>query len=203
MFGAEWWLMDVINRTFVGIPIPPEVSSQIEHAMLLLKRKPGVDNIRWNAPSELLIQLASLGELGPGTLATLRQVLPPVISRFPTFCLNVKGFAGLPTMIQPRFVYAALEGDTSVLDQIAQAVDLGVANYVPHRDMRGFRPQILLGRLKTESEPLRVALGRALRMTEAPDMGSIPVDSIDLLISQADESGIRYVPVMRMPLGAS
>ncbi len=175
----------------------------MQQGMLLLKRKPGVENIRWSAPSEYLIPLSSLGELGPGTLATLGHVLPAVTSRFPRLRLSVTSFGGSPNMIQPRYAFAELGGDVLWLDQLAQAIDLAVAPYVPHRDMRGFRPHIVIGRLKTEAEPLRVALGRALKMTQAPEMGVIEVNSVELLISQANEFGIGYGVVARLPLGES
>lgn len=87
------------------------------------------------------------------------------------------------------------------LERLAEAIDRAVAPYVPARDMRGFRPYIILGRLKTESEPLRVALGRALKMTQSPDMGVIEANAIDLLVSNATEFGIGYGVVERMPLG--
>jgi 2'-5' RNA ligase len=194
--------MDVVNRTFVGILVPPQVSDQMQQGMLLLKRKPGVENMRWSAPSEYMIQLSSLGELSPGTLATLQQVLPQIVGRFPPMHLTVTGFGGHPNLIQPRYAFADLGGDVQWLDQLAQAIDLGVAPYVPARDMRGFRPNVVIGRLKTESEPLRVALGRALKMTQTPDMGEIAVDSVDLLISRSNEFGIGYTVVSRLPLGS-
>jgi 2'-5' RNA ligase len=193
--------MDVVNRTFVGILVPDAVSSEIERQMLLLKRKSGVENVRWNARSEYLIQLASLGELGPSTLATFKSILPPRVARFPPFQLEVKGFGGSPNLVQPRFAVAELQGDTAYLQQIADSVEGAIAPYLPQRDMKGFRPHIILGRLKTESEPLRVGLGRALKMNQAPPMGTIEVDSIALLISHATEFGINYQVVERMPLG--
>lgn len=193
--------MDVVNRTFVGILVPQPVVDQIQQGMLLLKRKPGVDNIRWSAPSEYLIQLASLGELGLQTIATLRQVLPPVVASFPKLRLEVTGFGGSPNRIQPRYAFAELGGDVQWLEQLANAIDRTVAPYVPHRDMRGFRPNIIVGRLKSESEPLRVALGRALKMTQLPEMGVIEVNSAELLISQASEFGIGYSVVVPLPLG--
>lgn len=194
--------MDIVNRTFVGILVPDTVADRIQQGLLLLRRKPGVENVRWSAPSEYLIQLASLGELGPGTIATLKQILPPVVARFPKLKLEIKGFGGSPSLIQPRFVHAELGGDVQWLDQLAQAVDLGVAPYVAHREVRGFRPHIILGRLKTESEPLRVALGRALKMTQSPEMGMIDVGSAELLISRADTTGIGYSVVENLPLGS-
>lgn len=193
--------MDAVNRTFVGILVPPTVASQIEHGLLLLKRKPGVDNIRWSQPSEWLIQLASLGELSPSTISVLRQVLPPVAAKYPRLRLEVKGFSGSPNLIQPRYCHAELQGDVEWLGQLAQAMEDAAAPFVPHRDVRGFRPHIVLGRLKTESEPLRVALGRALKMTQAPEMGVIEANSVSLLVSHADEFHIGYAVSAEMPLG--
>ena len=192
--------MDAVNRTFVGIPVPPEVSAQIQNNLLLLKRKPGLD-VRWNAPSEYLIQLSSLGELSPTTIRMLSEALPPSVAHFPRFRLEVTGFSGTPNLIQPRFAHAELKGDVQILEQISQAIDQASARYVPQRDMKGFRPNIPVGRLKSESEPLRVALGRALKMTQVPEMGSIDVDAITLFVSRATETGTHFDPVARLPLG--
>jgi len=169
--------------------------------MLLLKRKPGVDHMRWNAPSEYLIQLASLGELGPGTLATLKQALLPVAANCSKLRLHVRGFGGSPNVIQPRYVHAELDGDFALLERLAQTIDAAVSRYVPNRDIRGFRPHIVIGRLKTESEPCRVGLGRAVKTTPMPDMGVIDVDSAALVISNASEFGIGYAVVAQLPLG--
>lgn len=192
--------MDAINRTFVGIPVPQEVVDRIQNNLLLLKRKPGLD-MRWNAPSEYLIQLSSLGELSPTTIRMLSEALPPSVAQFPRFRLEVTGFGGSPNLIQPRFAHAELTGDVHLLEQISQAIDHATSRFLPQRDMKGFRPSIPLGRLKTESEPLRVALGRALKMTQVPDMGSIDVDAVTLFVSRASETGTHYDAVASLPLG--
>jgi 2'-5' RNA ligase len=193
--------MDVVNRTFVGIPLPRDLAESIHAGVMELRRKPGVD-VRWSPPSEYLVQIASLGELSPATLNILRQSLPGAIGRFPRFRLTLEGYGGTPNLIQPRFAHVQLGGDVQFLEQIAQAVDQAVAPYVPGRDIRGFRPQIQLGRLKTESESLRVALGRALKLTAAPELPPLHVDSICLLTSRATESGVVYDVAAAMPLGA-
>ena len=194
--------MDAVNRTFAGIPIPPEVSAQIQNNLLLLKRKPGLD-MRWNAPSEYLIQLSSLGELSPTTIRILSEALPPAVQGFPRFRLDVSGFGGSPNLIQPRFAHAELKGEVHLLELISQAIDQAAARYVPQRDMKGFRPNIPVGRLKTESEPLRVALGRALKMTQVPEMGSIDVEAVTLFVSRATESGTHFDAVACLPLGVA
>jgi RNA 2',3'-cyclic 3'-phosphodiesterase len=194
--------MDAVNRTFVGIPVPWEVSEQIQQNLMLIKKKPGIE-VRWSAPSEYLIQLSSLGELSPTTIQMLGQALPAAVAQFPRFRLEVTGFGGTPNLIQPRFAHAELKGDVHLLEQIAQAIDLAAARCVPAREMRGFRPHIPIGRLKSESEPLRVALGRALKMTQVPEMGSIEVDSVTLFVSRATDMGTAYDAVGTFPLGVA
>lgn len=193
--------MDAINRTFVGIAVPQNVIDLIQQGLLLLRRKPGLD-VRWNPISEYVIQLASLGELSPTTIRILSEALPKAVSPFPRLRLEVTGFSGTPNIIQPRFAHAELKGDVQLLEQISQAVDRASAAYVPTRDMKGFRPYIPVGRLKTEAEPLRVALGRALKMTQVPEMGSIDVNGVTLFVSRASETGTRYDPVATLPLGS-
>jgi 2'-5' RNA ligase len=194
--------MDAINRTFVGVRVPGPLLSQIDEKLLTIKRKPGVDNIRWNGHSELLLNLVSLGELGVGTLASLKPVLRDVASRFPRLSLEIKGFGGLPNMIQPRYCYAGIDGpDAHWLPQLAQQIDQATRTLTPHRDTKEFHAHILLGRLKTENEQYRVALGRALKLMEQPSMGAWQVDNIELLISSASESGIGYTVVDLIPLG--
>jgi 2'-5' RNA ligase len=62
----------------------------------------------------------------------------------------------------------------------------------PHREGRPFQPNLVMGRIKTESEQMRVALGRALKMPDAEPFGTWDVNQIDLLISHSSTAGIGY-----------
>lgn len=194
--------MDAINRTFVGVRVPGPQLSQIDEKLLTIKRKPGVDNIRWNAHSELLLNLVSLGELSVPTINSLKPVLHDIALRFPKLNLEIKGFGGLPNMIQPRYCYAGIDGpDAHWLPSLALQIDQATRPMTPHRDTKEFHAHILLGRLKTENEQYRVSLGRALKLAEQPSMGEWLVDHIELLISSASESGIGYTVLDVIPLG--
>lgn len=201
MFGGKWALMDIVNRTFVGIRLPEAISSQIQESVTFLKRRPGAENVRWNSPAEYLVQIASFGELSVATLGILRNVLPPVASKFAMLRLEVRGFSGLPNAVQPRYVCTPLGGDMEALEQMARAIEAAAAPYVPVQDARTFRPYVVVGRLKTESESMRVGLGRALKSALMPSVGVLAVDHVDLLISHADTSGMGYAVVERLPLG--
>lgn len=194
--------MDILNRTFVGVRVPADQLAMIQEKVQLIKRKPGVENVRWNAPSELLLNLASLGELELGTLQALKPVLHRAAAISPPMNLEIKGFGGLPNLIQPRYLYAGIEGeDAQWPPSLVQRINQATQPLTPHREIKEFKAHILLGRLKTENEQYRVGLGRALKLAEQPVIGPWRIDHIELLISSASESGIGYTVVEMIPLG--
>lgn len=193
--------MEAINRTTLGVRVPLGLQQQIEDALLLIKRKPGVTDVRWNAPSELILSLCSLGELSPATIARVGQAALEVCRKNPRLRLDVVGFGGLPNMIQPRYVYAGIGGDAAALGTLVTSLDQALSPLLPHRDVKPFHPHILLGRLKTESEPNRVGLGRALKLAQQPMIGTLDVSAVELLIASASTSGIGYSVVESLALG--
>lgn len=193
--------MQSLNRTFLGFRPPQPIIDQIQETLLLVRRKPGVSDVRWNAPSELIITLVPLGELSPNTIARVASVVESVCLASPRMTISVDGFSGLPNLIQPRYLVATLGGDIEWLTNLSARLDSAVGTLIPPRDFRAFQPHITLGRLKTESESNRVALGRAIKLAAVPSMGTIPVDAIELLVSTASTAGIGYSVVNRFPLG--
>jgi 2'-5' RNA ligase len=195
--------MDLINRTFIGVRVPPELFATIDHALMHVKRKPGILDMRWNQPSEYLLTLVSLGELSVESISRVNQAIGPIISQFPQFSLVVEKFSGLPNMIQPRFAVLHLSGEgaeTSI--QLAQSLDAATRNLTPPREGKPFQPNIVMGRIKTESEQMRVALGRALKLPEHPPYGLWNVTHVELLISSASTSGMGYKTIESFPLRA-
>jgi 2'-5' RNA ligase len=194
--------MDTLNRTFVGVRLPLAQYQMLEEKVLGIKRKPGMDNIRWNGQSELLLNLCSLGELSPMTVISLKPILRQLGTGSSPLELEIKGFGGIPNLIQPRYIYAGIEGpDAARLPILANQIDLAMKSLTPHRDAKPFKAQIVLGRLKTESEQFRVALGRALKLAEQPFIANWRIEHIELLCSQASTSGIGYTVMDQAPLG--
>ena len=193
--------MDVINRTFIGVRVPPELLPVIDAALLTLKRKPGILDMRWNQPSEYLLNFVTAGEISVETMSRLVPLVAQVASEFSPFSLTLERFAGLPNMIQPRFAVLQFAGpgaDTAV--QIATKLDALTKPVTPPREGRPFQPHMVMGRIKTESEQLRVALGRALKMPEAPPFGTWDVTQLEILISTSSTSGVGYKVIETFPL---
>jgi 2'-5' RNA ligase len=176
--------MDLLNRAFIGIRPSAQTVTLIEQSLLTLKRKPGILDMRWNQPTEYLINLVPLGEVSPATLARVSPIVGQTIANLRAFDLEMSKFAGLPNMIQPRFAVLQLS-DPGALENATKQL-------TPPRDSKPFHPSIVMGRIKTESEPLRVALGRALKTPEHPPFGVWHVHQLELLISTSSTMGVGY-----------
>jgi 2'-5' RNA ligase len=185
--------VDIINRTFIAIRPSPEIISTIDNSLLQLKRKPGILDMRWNQPSEYLINLVTLGELSPATISRIIEPVGSTLANLKQFEIEMTKFGGLPNLIQPRFAVLQLGGvGANVLAQVANALESVTKPLCPPRETKPFQPQIVMGRIKTESEQLRVALGRALKTPEHPPFGTWHVSQIEILISQASTQGMAY-----------
>jgi 2'-5' RNA ligase len=193
--------MDAINRTFIGVRVPPELLPVIDAALLNLKRKPGILDMRWNQPSEYFLSLVTLGEISVATLAKLVPLVAQVANENYAFSLTLDKFVGLPNMIQPRFAILQLTGDgaeTSI--KIANQLEMITRSVVPPREGKPFHPHLVMGRIKTESEQLRVSLGRALKMPDQPPFGTWNIDHLDIAITTSSTSGVGYKAIETFPL---
>ena len=193
--------MDSINRTFIGVRVPPELLPVVDRSLLMLKRKPGILDVRWNQPSEYVLNMVTLGELSVATIARLREAIEGVTNQHPPFELTLEKFGGVPNMIQPRFAVLQLGGPgAETLVQLASQLDLATKPLTPPREGKPFQPNMIMGRIKTESEQMRVALGRALKFPEHEPFGVWPITQIELLISTSSSMGVGYNVIETFPL---
>ena len=193
--------MDAINRTFIGVRVPPELLPIIDDALLHLKRKPGILDMRWNQPSEYLLNMVTLGEISVATMSRVIPFVAQIANDNHAFTMTLEKFVGLPNMIQPRFAVLQMTGegaDTAV--RLASQLDMVTKSVTPPREGKPFQPNLVMGRIKTESEQLRVALGRALKMPDAPPFGEWHVSQLEIVISTSSTSGVGYKTIETFPL---
>ena len=193
--------MDAINRTFIGVRVPPELLPLIDAALLQLKRKPGILDMRWNQPSEYFLNLVTLGEISVATMSRVIPLVAQIANDNHAFSLTLDKFVGLPNMIQPRFAVLQLTGEGAEASvRIASQLDTITRSVTPPREGRPFQPNLVMGRIKTESEQLRVALGRALKMPDQPAIGTWDITHLDIAITTSSTSGVGYKAIESFPL---
>jgi 2'-5' RNA ligase len=187
--------MDMLNRSSIGLKMPPEVQQALADVQVQIRRKAGAELVRWTPPSELCLTMLTLGELTPPTLARIAATIGPIIIRYPALQLGLEGLGGSPTTLQPRFIWAGVSGDLSSLFQLHGELERAVKGVLPEYEPITFEPQVPLGRLKQQSEQDRTALGRAIRVAAVGQIAPLTIEAIELLRYAVTTAGPTLVPV--------
>ena len=167
-----------------------------------IRRKAATDVCRWNGPNEMLLTLCALGEQQWQTVQRANGVIGPICAKYPPLSLRLEGLIGLPNNNQPRFVSAGVAGDVDVLKNLREELARAVAPMLAQTE-KEFSPQVMLGRLKVESEQARTALGRAVRMSPGESLGEWQASEIQLLRTDATSAGVQYQVIEKFALSAT
>lgn len=194
--------MSELTRTTLGFRLPDDVREGLASAQMQLRRRAGSESARWTPAHELYLTLCPLGELSAATLARIPHVIGPAIAQFPPLQISVEGLGGSPSPTQPRLLWAGISGDVERLERLHEATERSLAPLGMNREVHKFAPNILLGRLRAESEIARSELGRALRMTQLGVIGSWTATQVDLLKGDVGPYGPTTVSMGSFPLGA-
>ena len=192
--------MDVVSRAFLGLKLPAAVNGPLADIQMTLKRK-AMAEMRWNDASQFVLTLVPLGEIMVDRLAQVPTYAEIGCRGFGQMNLSLEGLSGIPNLVQPRYVSMGFTGDVAKLIQLQAALTramLPIIGIPP--DGKPFVPHIVLGRLRQESEPQRVALGRGIRLMTGATAGSFVMDHIELIRNEAAE-GINYMVTKNFSLG--
>lgn len=192
--------MDTLNRCMVGVRIPADLQRALVEVQVALRRKAGADLVRWTPGPELFLTLAALGEITPEEVYRLQANLRPLANQFQSMAFEVDGLGGHPTNLQPRVVYASIGGELHKLEALDRAVESAVGHMLKDHMGSSMKAHIPLGRLKQESEAMRSALGRALRVAGIGHIGTLTVDAFEFVRLASTGAGPTMVTVERYQL---
>jgi 2'-5' RNA ligase len=181
--------MQELTRSFVGIRLPIEAQQKLGDVQTLIRQKAGGDVVRFTNISEIQMVLIALGELNHLSFVNVKKALPEICAQCSPFTVTIEGLGGTPSSLQPRFVWAGVGGDAEAMLRLHAALEKGLMPYLPNYQATAFKPHVDLGRLKTESEPNRTALGRAVRMAQVGAVYEMAVSKIELFRSTVTTQG--------------
>lgn len=180
-------------RLFIGIALPPEVSSRISTFTAALPPLPAA--LRWTSPAQWHITLQFLGAANESQYASVAQRLAQIASPPVSVSLVGAGFFN-----RAGIFYAAVVVSPELLalhKQIAAAMrECGF----PPED-RPYSPHITLARGRNRPSPAAFApLQTALRTAPAPAFGAFTAHEFLLYESFTEPAGSRYEVRARFPL---
>jgi 2'-5' RNA ligase len=182
-------------RTFIAIPLPPEVRALLDEMQKPL-RSFGA-SVKWTAIPSIHLTLKFLGEIEPGSLPRLVELLRAAAAAEHRFTLRLHGLGGFPNLHSPRVIWCGLDGELQSLESLQKKVEAACvgAGFAPEE--RPFHPHLTLGRVRDKSnlQPLLdyIRIGSALEH-------SFAVKDFDVYQSTLRPQGAVYAVLERIEL---
>jgi RNA 2',3'-cyclic 3'-phosphodiesterase len=153
-------------RSFVAVPLPPEMQARIMEAARELAREPQLQGVRWSRKVENLhVTIKFLGAVAEAELTEFGSRLQTALASMAPFRLGIAGIGAFPSLGRANILWAGVHDETGDLERIATIVE-GIAAQVGVGEpaARRFQAHVTVGRAKTPvdaSAPLeRVATRR-------------------------------------------
>lgn len=183
-------------RSFVAI----EISEQSREALRLLGGRLRGSDVKasWVRAGNLHITLRFLGDVEPGDLDVLAEVLAKAYSGVEPFSLRVEGVGAFPNPRRPRVVWAGVTGPETPLASIHQISEMGARAIGLAPEKKGFSPHITLGRIRDPRAGS--VLPGVLNGERDFDGGEFEVRNVSLFSSTLTPKGPVYGKKREFPL---
>jgi 2'-5' RNA ligase len=153
-------------RSFVAVPLPPELQAHIMAAVQELAREPELQTVRWSRKAENLhVTIKFLGGVAEPKLAAFGSALQAALASMARFRLGVHGIGAFPSVRRANVLWAGVTDKAGELERIASIVEEIAARIgVGEPAARRFQAHVTVGRAKVPvdaSAPIgRVATSR-------------------------------------------
>ena len=181
-------------RLFVAAAVPEEELERLERLIEPLRHQlPGA---RWTPPASRHVTLKFLGATSPAMIGDVERAIEVAAAGRTPARVSLDGLGTFPSARRVRVLWAGLDDASSLLGDLASALDRTLEPLGFASEKRAFTPHLTLARFR---EPIR--LGAPL--PALPRAESVPweVASIELFRSYLSPRGARYEVIASAPLG--
>ena len=175
-------------RLFIALNIPKKERDRIYRSARVLREK--AYPVRWVPANLLHLTLKFLGEVRPGSVSSIEEVLDGVARTTDPFSIEIGGFGAFPTIRRPRVLWMGVD-PSPALRGLRQDLEWALSEQGFERETRAFHPHFTLGRGSSTggAGAFRGLDVLASELTYAIEAG---VRKFDLMESHLSSSGPRY-----------
>jgi 2'-5' RNA ligase len=186
-------------RAFIAIEIPLEIRAAIGSARAPLQEEIG-SSVRWVSTENMHLTLKFLGDVSPGNVEMLSEMLRAEADLFHCFDLHLGGLGSFPNLKRPRVIFIGIQSPPT-LEALQRGIESASRRLGYESEERGFSPHLTIGRLKqnmtaTDQQSIR----HALEATRIDSLGTARVDSVHLYKSDLKSTGSVYTRLYSAPL---
>ena len=173
-------------RAFIAVNLPPAVKEALDQVSQTLAQQMPPRVVRWVKPDRMHLTLRFLGDTAVASLPTLATALDQLTPQHAPFNLHLATLGCFPNRKRPRVIWVGLQGDTTPLHTLKQALDQTLIPHGWQPEEKPFKAHLTIGRIK-DSRLLRNSQWQA----NIPHL-IVPVTAVHLIQSQLRPSGPIY-----------
>ncbi len=141
-------------RAFIAIPLPREVIDQARDLQQQLRQE-GL-RMRWVRPAAIHLTLKFLGDIDPNQVVDIEKAIEATANSTGPLALAAKGIGVFPTLKKVRVLWMGISGETSLLLECHQNLDVQLALMGLRQEKRRFNAHLTLARAKGRLDPHRL-----------------------------------------------
>ena len=149
----------------------------------------------------LHLTLKFLGEVENVEVPRICDVVRDVMENHEPFDLQFGGAGALPSMERARVIYAGIDDPSESLKAIVGQLEVDLAELGFKQEPRDYVPNLTLGRTKGGSKRASEAVLERVRAIGDVQLGTMPVDEVQLIGSFLDKKGPSYHVMDTIDLG--
>jgi RNA 2',3'-cyclic 3'-phosphodiesterase len=183
-------------RSFIAIPLNPEIISRIEKTQKELKTLPA--DVKWVNPQSIHLTLKFLGNIEEGNIETIAQGIQNGMRGFKPWSAAVKNMGAFPSLRSPRVVWVGLDDQGGRLVTLQNHIEKEMSRLGFEEEARKFSPHLTLGRVRSpkgKNELVKYLLDERERV-----FGEIKVDRVILFKSELKPTGAVYTVLKEFTL---
>ncbi|MEZ0395865.1 MAG: RNA 2',3'-cyclic phosphodiesterase [Anaerolineales bacterium] len=189
-------------RSFIAIELPAEIQQAITRATADLQAALPRPLIRWVAPQNIHLTLKFLGDVSPGNLERLADVLRLEAKTHAAFRAAVGGLGVFPNPRRPRVIWVGFEAPAD-LARLQHSVEAVCARLGYPPEGRAFSPHLTLGRVaQTASAADLERIRQSLQTAAVAPLGNFLVEALHIFKSDLQPGGSVYTRLYSLPLQA-
>ena len=181
-------------RAFIAIDLPASIRSSLAETQEILKSF-GL-RVKWVRPQNIHLTLKFLGNIDSDDIDKIIAAMTVTAKDFKGVSLSVKEIGVFPDIRRSRVIWAGLDGQLEILENLQQTLDGHLAGLGYPKETRAFRGHLTLGRVKGKiaSAGMKAAIEKLKKFGSE----SFEISEIILFKSELRPTGAVYSKVQRV-----
>ncbi len=176
-------------RLFIAVPVPENIKTGIRGFQSSLDSRVPEEKVSWVPPENIHLTLVFLGNTPETAIERISQAAREAAQEEEPFHMEVGSGGAFPSPKNPRILWVGING-AEPLCRIKERLDeklLERAGIKPEK--RKYTPHLTIARVRRRYPRMKTA---KLLIDENPGFGSFKAESLELIESILQPSGVRY-----------